>query len=889
MKISSGYWCTPPIELIEWVRSKGVVINDIMAKMPSAGFWSYKVICDAAGSPDKVKALCAGVSTNTHEKVLVLISDDPSIRYYVICETCAGIHGNVFCDHDLEGLKIKEVPIVPKLKPKCKGCDKPICNVCNICHTEGCVFVEKNVSTDATLAKFKNYTCKTQKALGVAVLEQAKITIPQPWAVVQKEGDIAAAYERVSSKVKDLFVRPCPTRPRHGFVESRAIDSSRPLEDLRETLIAARAADENGYAELMIMPRIEAWANVIITPTRVTIGPGHDGATSGHESMTIPLTGTRLYEITDEVMRKAKIGSEEDPYLEVVIPLYAPAVYGPIFTQLRAGARLDRSIGDDYIPAIMRVDRVLMASGDLLEWEKQVKEIVEGTVVCHVGGSLISHYGVHCLTQKIPIMTSRVPIVGEVLEPLGVREDYDLDALIRGLGVGAAFEIKPDAIDKYKKGPLSPSLALKMTFMALHNAGAMTGEHAFWLGVAVAFMMRCGMAASHGEARHKLGIKIPRTVVYDSAFDDFFLSRDTLGVALWKFKNLQWSSSYGGKKWAECTEALVDLDNHVRALLKEPSQAAAMNLITSLNIVVNKAHNGGWWMDKFVSKSVFDLAAVQSIKQIPEAVGVMYTLKQRMDLSAAQTVIDYWRVADEVKPNHGKLVVEYRPEYELAGEANEDDDDDKDDDTSIGPDLALDITKVKPTTNIGNLGVSVGPEDIITDAQCMIINGHTIHFQFRCAAKSPGYFSHTIAVPEKFWGELKEVCEGIPFRPSFSGSGNDQYLTLLPVYKDISQWHLIIQGIDAKLGTFIFNPSVWHLWNEYADSLKPVPSEMPIGKYAALAAEMLEKQKVQKVYNLEQAIKVMNDSLDSNLFNTFMGLKDENEKEEEEVKDDIPF
>lgn len=533
----------------------------------------------------------------------------------------------------------------------CVSCGVPLCSVCVVCHTPGCAYTELSVYDAITEAKYKHFAAKTQKARGfVNLSERAKLSTPQPYFLVLSEADIDGAVDAAIQKgMWNIFVRPCPVRARHGFEESRAVKYEHYTEGGREKLKAevrkifeaANAADEEHSAELILLPFVEAQYNAIITPSRMAIGPNHDGATAGYDSISVPLMGTDFLETkSSELISASGIAPHEDPYFEVIA---GGNLLHPMFTQIRAGVRVEPAIGADYVPAPMRVQEIIEAEGDLLEWEKQVKQIKPGTVVVKIGGTLISHYGVHCLYNKVPCFTSRRPSIGELLDTPSVSPTPNPEAVIRGLAVGALIPLDLRGSTVASKDPnMECSLIAMMSI--LHNAGAMSGEHGFWLGYAASTMMRAGMAGSHGEARHKLAnMQNMRSFVYKTALKDFMGARKTLGTAQWMFEKLSWSSSFGGKAWAKCTQSIIDLDLAIQILLKDPTESSVQMVVTQLNNAVNQAHNGGWWLNKFIQQSWFDLASKQSLKSLAIAGFAMHKVKHtQIDETLMKNFLDEW-------------------------------------------------------------------------------------------------------------------------------------------------------------------------------------------------------------------------------------------------------
>lgn len=565
----------------------------------------------------------------------------------------------------------------------CVGCSVPLCSVCNVCHSPSCQFTELAVYNAVTAAKYRHLQAKTQKARGFVSLEKkAGLRVPTPYFLILEKADIEPAVDAALNQgMYTIFVRPCPVRARHGFEESRSVvydatkgpkdptERARVINQIHKIFSAANEADEEHAAELILLPFVNAKYNAIITPSQMAVGPNHDGATAGYDSISIPLMGADFYENTiSNLLGAAGISPTEDPYVEVVLDSY---LTHPRFTQIRAGVKVPAAVGADYLPAPMRVVKVIDAEGDLLEWEKQVKTIEPGTVVVKLGGTLISHYGVHCLYNKVPCFTSRRPEIGELLDVVSVSPTPDPEAVIKGLAYGAlvSINLKGDGnlstIDRESAQTVPVDCALIAMMTILHNAGAMSGDHGFWLGYAASFMLRAGMAGSHGEARHKLqDLQNMRSYVYKLAFKDFMGSRNTLGTAQWMFQNLKWSSSFGGPAWAKCTQSVIDLDASIVKLLNDKSSDSVSLVVSKLNNAINQAHNGGWWLNKFINHSWFDMAAKQSLKSLAISGAIMYRIKKApITAEDIDSLLSAWKASKTIEPTPGgKLHVQLHSE-----------------------------------------------------------------------------------------------------------------------------------------------------------------------------------------------------------------------------------
>lgn len=526
---------------------------------------------------------------------------------------------------------------MPKKIPKspCMGCSQPVCPICAVCESEGCKYVGIRCCSKADMLRLGYLVAQSQKARGYGVLAKGgAVRVPTPYKIILDPDDIEQVMLEMGGTA--LFVRPCPRRPRHGFVDSRPV-KPRDIDAVRAIWDEARAVDPE--AELLLCPAIEAKWNAVITPTRLAIGPGNDGATAGHGVLTLPLMGVPIAELNENLLREAGVREDQDPYIEAVWGQQSSGSNLWFFTQLRAGEKIPPCVGKDYVPQLLRVERVLEASGDLVEWEKQAAALTAGTVVVHMGGTLVSHYGVHCLINKVPIFTSRIPEVGEVIQPTTQLAPPDPLAVAKGLAAGAVMKIDRTSAPE----------AIRFMMVALHNSSALVEDWSMWIGVAATIMVRVGMAASHGEARHShYSLKtLGRDYMYAASFKDFFASRDTLGIAQYKFLHYKgWGGGFGGKAWAGCTQAIFELDEAIRHHLQRPSPESVGRIVVQLNNAVNKAHNGGWWLNKFVGQDEFTDASKQGLNALAKAAYGMVQLHAAIGkLSVSEVKAAAWRWA----------------------------------------------------------------------------------------------------------------------------------------------------------------------------------------------------------------------------------------------------
>lgn len=481
----------------------------------------------------------------------------------------------------------------------CNWCHKVACESCQSCHN--C----KTSSYIPTNAKISYMDPITQKGKGTLMLGQSLGGCVNIFAFLRKPVKDAVCFQAINNAAYQalgngtLFARPCPSRPRHGYIESRVVKT---LDALNALILEVIADDPNG--EVMLMPYQKSFANAIWTPSLLTVGPDHDGATGGKNTTSIPLLPSKWAEtITPSLLHASKIAPTEWPYIEAVTALNKDG--NTRATQLRAGPQGDDIGGGDFIPSPMKVVSLLKPADygdDLLKWETAIKSAPKGTAIWHPGGSPIDHFSIHARSMGIPVIYSTEPKVGDELIPINKTPMMDPQAVLKGLVIG-------------EKIPLSvgdqAASAAALLLVCLHNSSRFDGDQGKWLGIGASLLIRLGATALAGEARHfgpfcaKKGMR-DRSLVYKERMG-FTLSqhRSRLVRLVNLFRYGAWGGSVGGPKWAHCGVSVVDFVNATREFVLQPNDDTLGGLIRAYNVAVNQAHNGGWWFNKFISTDAF--------------------------------------------------------------------------------------------------------------------------------------------------------------------------------------------------------------------------------------------------------------------------------------------
>ena len=467
-----------------------------------------------------------------------------------------------------------------------------------------------------------------QKVKGLKVLPEAypnSTTLPA--VIFTSTEEIQQSSASMWNDPRDLFLRPCPPIPCHGFVDSRptktATATTRKLEAV--ALLENVLSKVPGSA-LMVCRYIPARRNAIVTPHGIVFGAGHDGATMGKDTTTIPLTpgywedGCSYPGIRDEDGWKAGLNDGEAPYVEVVFPETSDDPFAFTMTQLRSGPAVG---GKDNVLEAMTITEIYdcdPTKEDAEAWPSKVEKMKHpGLLVFQEGGSVGCHYGANCGLKGVSYMSTRRPKVGETLKATKDVPPIPPSKHSFESGFVAGLETPLESKEAYQR-------AVSFLLAATHSVVALKeGTATRYIGAACAFMLRLGTAASLGEFRHYHSSggtnwgnsKLSRQQIFrktlnskGSTLPKYLIHRRKLVAAQVAFARDAWGGAIGGPKWAECALATLELDTAVIDYLRgRKSETGFESVGSALHNAVNKAHNNGWWLNKFTTQSFFDNAA----------------------------------------------------------------------------------------------------------------------------------------------------------------------------------------------------------------------------------------------------------------------------------------
>lgn len=527
---------------------------------------------------------------------------------------------------------------------------------------------------------------KTQKVKGISELVKTGKVRVSPQTLSGLLSYTALVYPYDKDEIRNtlervaLFARPCPTTPKHGFLESRVVYGFSELVKMYDQVLKH---DENG--EILVMPFVTdldytgTCTSAVLTPYSFVYSNGNAGATSGKdivfyfkyvciESSSYFLNSLNLPTTLN------KMGIKGVPYIELVYP-YSSQFNGQV-VQIRDGAK--PPLSNNFIPenctiaGVQVIPKALKHMGnetvgffseeemDLIEWDKLTDSIKEknemykstgsnSRIVVHMPGKTSTcHYAVHCLSKGIPfICDSKEPEVGTILAPdndtaIGKWVDisdtvytsykiYKDRRLVQSL-ITHAVRVAPD-IPKFSVAyQRKAATFITASLFVAHNVINMDSResHVRLFTSSVMGYVHIATAIMGGELRHmakrckgkpKRVTKSPKIPKFWGTFKptnrdhvqfryltkDWNDLRSILGTMITDFNHEGWQGGFGGKKWANCAQSVLDLYNAIEVFVKEPTLDNIYSVLNLWHISINMEHNGdSTMMTKLISTSVFN-------------------------------------------------------------------------------------------------------------------------------------------------------------------------------------------------------------------------------------------------------------------------------------------
>ena len=477
----------------------------------------------------------------------------------------------------------------------------------------------------------QSFQFRTQKVRGMAALVSPHTNFfIYPYNPLSGKGlsllktAIVLPYQTDARHLSNMFARPCPSRPRHGFVESRRVETTQSINSMFQ-----QAKIEDPDAEMVVMALANGRCSALSVPNMLTLADGFSGCTAGGTVYSVSIPHTP---ISYSPTLLAHAGVKDTPYAEYV---EHDGQMAPV--QLRDGPAVN-GVQKNYIPHdIPPNPEILLCMGDLIAFQQQLHAAdPKKSVVIGTGKPLTSHYGAHAISYGIPFITEP-----ELTDRLGK-------------GIPKNTDETPDArywqIARRLKELMRTPLA---EHAMIHNPadGKVTSKLARSVAYALTVAHLCPVwpkdrcdlnsitadglfhfiggfaAALLGELRHLRhtthnGNLVRVTTIPKFSFQE---KRDgTFGHATQipvynlitclsavevDFLHGTWNSSYGGGPWASAAMALHTLVSRAYTFMEQPNANTWGALLRDWHTCINEQHNGGYVLNKFIPNSVFSAAA----------------------------------------------------------------------------------------------------------------------------------------------------------------------------------------------------------------------------------------------------------------------------------------
>ena len=418
------------------------------------------------------------------------------------------------------------------------------------------------------------------------------------------------------------FARPCPVKPRHGFVDSRRVAGITALTELaRETY------KEDKDAEILLMPFLKAEFSFIRTPESITIGRGHDGVTAGRSSdlLDLPSSGS-----ADDFQLRCQDKHGQRVLHEGLLNIHGDYRY--TYVQARQVSEVTNStefIPDD--PAVWQEDRMYQVTHvvDLTcHTPKSIEKYLarytaRGTAF--VTKSLISHQACQVIAAGRPLLRDKTygDVEGRRSNFAQRRTQDELNHLA---------DLIPRFMKPSRIFPLADSLVVSTQ---VHNASYVSKA---LMTMRLDLSLNRRFAAEHlaslfiyaaigcaGEARHwyqvgpgiKYGGNPPLGKKYYDKYSPNHFTKmslahyrhhifneigqsprlsSTLRVLIGahcSFRKPNWVPGYGGRKWGRIARRTVGFYRVLRMFTMKPTEKHFMLMVKAGNNLSREVHNGG--------------------------------------------------------------------------------------------------------------------------------------------------------------------------------------------------------------------------------------------------------------------------------------------------------
>ncbi len=495
---------------------------------------------------------------------------------------------------------------------------------------------------------------RTQKARGIFALQQSGLLATQM--------TLYRAPVESSHPMTPVMARPCPSKPRHGFVDSRIVKTPKDLNKVIEETLA-----QDPHGEVLCMPFFDVPYSAVVTNDAVVFGKGTDGATAGKRALTIPchssleaslaLDKRNVSVLNGQGVLQSVSALRYITHQPFKTRLFVETV-GEKLVQLRTGPRLATPEMDttawaprEFIP--INAVYTVHAKTDFLEYEQKLDELKKAFgdhfVVHFPHGSLLSHLAVQAIAKNVPITTQKkAPVVDETMRfprkalALPMRVPFR-KACVQGIKFGATVRVNPQT--------------LEWAVAVIQGVGPAPKTHASvqLLVAAAVILTRAGTGICLGEYRHffdkgpgrygyspsgpigqdfeyryeRLTPQPLRSMIYETAFSKDWVDIATvrqfqtyLHAVEYDFMTFPWRGAFGGPAWGRCTQATLSMMQALlplyRFTMTYPKYSAATGwdvpmtttllrpMIQACNRLITISHNSGRCLTKILTDCALD-------------------------------------------------------------------------------------------------------------------------------------------------------------------------------------------------------------------------------------------------------------------------------------------
>jgi hypothetical protein len=434
-----------------------------------------------------------------------------------------------------------------------------------------------------------------------------------------------------------LFARPAPTRPRHGFVESRQVDSFVDLLKLAKETYA-----EDPFAEIIFMPKLQGKHSFVLTNAGITIGRGHDGVTNGSDpdAKFIPVALSSEQWNRSLVARMShrfsmnKLDIKDTAYVEAVAGSKDAWNQGNVVhvVQLRDGPEQAASL--EFIPRADVVKQIITQGGmDLLSWEMHLKTLVKENkgpngILFETNHPLSSHYVVHAIENGIAVGKLGQRSVGSKLEASTIE--------VKKLSVRDLKDIRRHLLKAMSVNMDMNRYEADLAAATVHSmSGWGNDAHLLRLrAYGLAFLLRILNATILGELRYwgtyrgpgRHPDKLPQTPyllehgpqsiksksretmyqdVHKMGFDEIIAN--VAGAKL-DYRMGHWEGGFGGAAWANVARQTEKFAWELAYFLRTPTPFRWKRVTLAANVALHTAHNGGTAISKLTNLNAISVA-----------------------------------------------------------------------------------------------------------------------------------------------------------------------------------------------------------------------------------------------------------------------------------------